>query len=158
MSDFILLCGIPGSGKTTMGKAAEEFGDFYKLVSSDDIRETLWGDASDQRNPKEVFRIMKEKTILELLAGHNVIYDATNIKRKDREAILSEVKLWVYGVQTYCFIFDVPVETCIAHNHMRERQVPDEVIYRMAAHMQRPEYNEGWDYICNIKPLERENK
>ena len=155
MADFVLLCGIPGCGKTYFGKIAEE-SDSYKLVSSDDIREALWGDASIQKNPKVVFSEMAARTLQALSEGYNVIYDATNIRRRDRLLILKKVKKLKPTVGTYCLIFNVPVEKCLERNRARQRQVPDEVILRMAAHMERPEYNEGWDYICNLKLQEEE--
>ena len=155
MADFILLCGIPGCGKTYFGKIVEE-NEGFRLVSSDDIRETLWGDASDQRNPKRVFSEMAARTLDALSEGYNVIYDATNIKRKDRLSILNKVKELNPTIETYCLIFNIPVEKCLERNHARQRKVSDEVILRMAARMQIPEYDEGWDYICDLKLKEED--
>lgn len=52
MTDFVLLCAVPGAGKTYFGKVAEESGE-YKLVSSDDIREALWGRCKHTEESKE---------------------------------------------------------------------------------------------------------
>ena len=155
MTDFVLLCAVPGAGKTYFAKVAEESGE-YKLVSSDDIREALWGDASIQKNLKRVFSEMEARTIANLQEGYNVIYDATNIKRKDRLSILNKVKELCPSVGTYCLRFDVPLDECIRRAAARERKVSADVIYRMAERFEEPQYDEGWDYICTVRPIEEE--
>ena len=85
---LIILCGIPGSGKTAYGqKWVEENSGLH--LSSDAIRKELYGDESTQGNPHEVFSLMQKRAIEALNNGSNVVYDATNITRKDRSGIIA---------------------------------------------------------------------
>ena len=52
---LIILCGIPGSGKTTYAKKYIENNANTIHLSSDAIRKELYGDESVQGNPGEVF-------------------------------------------------------------------------------------------------------
>ena len=146
MADFILFCGVPGSGKTYLGRAAADTGECV-LISSDDIREILWGDANDQRNPKRVFEEMEKLTLGLLTRGYNVIYDATNLKRENRTKILNKVKELNPLIDTSCIVFDIPLNVCIQRAAARERVVPEKVIRRMYKTMEKPTYDEGWDII-----------
>ena len=79
---LIVMCGAPGSGKSTVAEAvAEDFG--FVIVCPDDIREELFGDASDQSQGWRVFQIAYERMRDGLLTDDvsGVIFDATNCKR-----------------------------------------------------------------------------
>ena len=80
---FVMLCGIPGSGKSTY---AEQFNrlshNSYMILSSDKIREELLGSAEDQSNNALIFKTMHERALMALDKGINVIYDATNMTPK----------------------------------------------------------------------------
>lgn len=86
---LILLVGIPGSGKTTYAeKYIKEHPDTVHL-SSDKIRAELWGDEGIQGDNNEVFSLMQTRAIEALNNGHSVVYDCTNVTRKDRSCIIS---------------------------------------------------------------------
>lgn len=145
MPDLYYLVGAPASGKSTYAKELQKEG--IKLVSSDDIRETLWGDASIQKNPKEVFKQMEILTHLYLAQEESVVYDATNISAARRKEFVKLVKSWNLDVDLYCLYFDIPIEVCIERNEERERKVPTYVIEKMFKNMEEPTYDEGWDSI-----------
>lgn len=145
MPDLYYLVGAPASGKSTYAKELQKEG--IKLVSSDDIRETLWGDASIQKNPKEVFKQMEILTHLYLVQEENVVYDATNISAARRKEFVKLVKSWNLDVDLYCLYLDIPMEVCIERNEKRERTVSVRVIKRMFEQMEEPTYDEGWDFI-----------
>lgn len=91
-----LTVGPSGAGKTTF--LANEKS--YKVVSSDDVREELTGNRLDQTQNHKVFRILHELVRTRIHAGLDVIVDATNIKRKDRLAVVNlalggPVEYWV---------------------------------------------------------------
>lgn len=144
---LILLCGIPGSGKTTY---AEKMKNSYTYhLSSDAIRKELYGDENIQGNPSDVFALMQDRTIMLLNNGFDIIYDATNITRKDRASIIAKCPRFA---QIECHIIWAPIETCIERDAARERTVGKEVIDRMLKRFQAPYYDEGIDKIRVIFP------
>ena len=146
---LILLVGIPGSGKTTYAeKYIEVCGNVIHL-SSDKIRAELWGSEATQGDNNEVFSLMQSRAIEALNNGHNVIYDATNITRKDRSYIIS---LCPKFVKIECHIVWAPIETCIERDAARKRTVGKEVIDKMLKRFQAPYYDEGIDEIKVIIP------
>lgn len=142
-----LLCGIPGSGKTTY---AEKMRNSYTYhLSSDSIRKELYGDERIQSNPADVFALMQDRAIMLLNNGFDVIYDATNITRKDRASILTKCPKFV---QVECHIIWAPIEICIERDAARKRTVGKEVIDRMLKRFQAPYYDEGIDRIKVVLP------
>lgn len=155
---FYMLIGIPGSGKSTWANEEQfKYDKMFRILSSDLIREELFGDASSQQNNSKVFEIMNSRTIDFLGHGCNVCYDATNINRKSRKTILKKIKekfkdsVEIIGV---CFITDR--ETCFKNNQNRERKVPDYVIDKMIRNFEIPFLGEGFSDIIFIDNSEHE--
>ena len=143
---LILLVGIPGSGKTTYAETYNRVRPNIHL-SSDLIRKELWGNEATQGDNNEVFSLMQSRAIEALNNGKTVVYDATNITRKDRSYIIS---LCPKFVKIECHIIWAPIETCIERDAARERTVGKEVINRMLKRFQAPWYDEGIDKIVTI--------
>lgn len=146
---LILLVGPPGSGKTTYAEKylAEHSNTVY--LSSDKIRKELWGDEGTQGDNNEVFYRMQTRAINSLNFGSDVIYDATNITRKDRSYIIS---LCPKFVKIEAHIIWAPIETCIERDADRKRTVGKEIIDKMLKRFQAPYYDEGIDEIKVILP------
>ena len=146
---LILLVGIPGSGKTTYaGKYIKENYNTIHL-SSDLIRKELWGSEATQGDNNEVFSLMQSRAIDALNNGQSVVYDATNITRKDRSYIIA---LCPKFVKIECHIIWAPIDTCIERDTARDRTVGKEVIDRMLKRFQPVYYDEGIDDIKIIRP------
>ena len=143
MVNFIMLVGLPGSGKSHLAE-------FYKnqdfaIYSSDDIREELSGDVNRQDINSEVFKILHKRVKDSLKDGMSCLYDATNIIYKRRKAFLEELKN-IECVKT-CIVVATPYEVCLEQNQQRERKVPNGVIERMYRNFDVPYWYEGWDDI-----------
>jgi predicted kinase len=149
-----LLVGVPGSGKTTYAKNYIEKNPAIHL-SSDTIRKELYGDESIQGNPAEVFSLMQERAISALYYGCNVLYDATNITRKDRASIIGICPKFT---KVEAHIVWAPIETCIERDIKRERTVGKAVIDKMLKRFQAPYYDEGIDEIKVIMPDKFDSK
>lgn len=145
MINFYLLCGLPASGKTYW--AREKAKPYDTIISSDSIREELYGDPSIQDDPSQVFNIMFQRTRAALKAGRNVFYDATNIKSKYRINLLKSLKRLFPDVFYTCAIMATPIDVCHERNGERERSVPTYVIDRMLRQFEVPYEGEGWDKI-----------
>lgn len=146
----ILLVGVPGSGKSTY--AQNYIPDYPKQaihLSSDSIRAELYGNESIQGNPAEVFSLMQKRAVEALNNGYDVLYDATNITRKDRACIISICPKFA---KIEAHIIWAPIDECIKRDSCRDRTVGKEVIDRMLKRFQAPYYDEGIDEIKIVKP------
>ena len=145
-TEFIMLVGLPGAGKSAFAELAEYQG--YHVHSSDKIREELLGNANIQTNNAEVFAELHKRVKTDLQNNVSCVYDATNMSMKRRKAFLDEIKK--YDCKKTCILFVVPVEECKRRNQNRENKVPDEVFDKMLKQFQCPWYYEGWDKITVI--------
>ena len=139
-----ILIGLPGSGKSTYAIEKHKANRNSVYLSSDNIREELYGNESVQGSPAEVFTLMQSRAIEALKNGIDVFYDATNLTRKDRSGILVATPRYVYKQATVVF---APYEMCVERDVARERSVGKEVIDRMIRRFQPPFYDEGFDLI-----------
>ena len=156
MPKFIMLVGLPAVGKDTWIEKYKEFHPDIIAHSSDDIREELYGNANCQKDPSLVFKIMYARTLSDLRGGRDIIYNATNIKYKDRKSILSQVKQ-IKDVECICKILIAPVEVCKERNAKRERKVPDFVYDKMLRAWQTPCEWEGFDKIEVVYTAKKDN-
>lgn len=143
---FLCLCGLSGSGKTTYAYYMKNtFLEPVEVVSSDSIREELYGDESIQGDANKVFRIMLTRTKQYLGEGKSVIYDATNLSDRRRINLLKELKK--YDCAKLCHVLIVDPCECSKNQKLRSRVVSDEVIYRQVQQFRPPHLSEGWDGI-----------
>lgn len=143
---FQMLVGISGSGKSTYAHYMKNtFLEPVEIVSSDSIREELYGDESIQGDANKVFRIMLARTKQYLGEGKSVIYDATNLSDRRRINLLKELK--EYDCAKLCHVLIVDPRECSNNQKLRSRMVSDEVIYRQVQQFRPPHISEGWDGI-----------
>lgn len=141
---FVMMCGLPGSGKTTYAHELAEINGAV-VYSSDVIRAELFGDENNQSNNDEVFKVLHDRIKQSLRNGVSAIYDATNISSKRRRAFLMELKN--ISCWKHCYIAATKFKDCLEANDSRGRTVPYEVIKRMYMNWNTPYYFEGWDLI-----------
>lgn len=145
-----VMVGLSGSGKTTLANKISQHNVLdFEIISSDDIREEICGDMSDQSRNSEVFEIFHKRIKENLLLKRNVIADATNLTKWSRSNILKLVKDIPCFVA--CIIVQKDVENCIKDNNKREKPVPEEVIRNQYKKFETPLYEEGFDYIVYLK-------
>ena len=146
---LILLVGPPGAGKTTYAEKYISQNDNTVYLSSDEIRKERWGIEAIQGNNNEIFGRMQAMAVDGLNSGYDVIYDATNMTRKDRAGIIS---VCPKVAKIECHIIWATIETCIKRDSARRRTVGKEVIDRMLKRFHAPYYDEGIDEIKVILP------
>ncbi len=149
---MIILCGLPGSGKTAYAntikikKTPESiFCSYPNVHSSDMIRLELHGDQSVQSDTDKVFNLLHSRIKNDLRKGKDVVYDATNIKSKYRVNFLNTIN--DIKCQKICIVFVTEYAECLQSNRNRKTRVPDEVINRMYMNYTPPHYGEGFDKI-----------
>lgn len=156
MAKLLMMVGISGSGKSTIAQALSQGG--ATIVSSDAIREELWGDANNQQSPGVVFDAMNRKTKELLKNGEDVIYDATNLNLKRRQSLLHQLRSAISNLTTECHLVVAEPQRCIDNQLLRERQVPEYAVKRQLASFQMPDMTEGWtEPIVIHNPFYRDN-
>lgn len=136
MTNIYLLCGIPGSGKSTW--ALEEFRKIEgkkALISRDVIRYALLEEHDDYfAKEEDVFRnfIRDINEKIDADMDYTIFVDATHINEASRNRVLDRLHLG--GCRLFAVNFLTPVEECIERNRQRKgrSRVPDHAIYRMA--------------------------
>ncbi len=141
----VLSIGLPGSGKSTWFKRHS-----ILPLSSDMVRILLFDDVTEQRYQDLVFSTLRSMLRARLLAKRPWNYvDATNLSPHERR---SWVKLaHDFGYEAHAVFFDVPPEVCIERNHRRERNVPEDVMRRMAGKLRPPKFEEGFAKITVVR-------
>jgi predicted kinase len=148
----VLSIGLPGSGKSTWFKR-------HNIVplSSDMVRMLLFDDVTEQRFQDLVFSTLRSMLRARLLARRPSNYlDATNLSAHERRA-------WIklahdFGYEAHAVFFDVPPEVCMERNQRRERNVPEDVMQRMAQKLRPPKFEEGFAKITVVRLKKKEGK
>ena len=148
----VLAIGLPGSGKSTWFKRHN-----ILPLSSDMVRILLFDDVTEQRYQDLVFSTLRSMLRARLLAKRSWNYvDATNLSPHERR---SWVKLAQdFGYEAHAVFFDVPPEVCIERNRRRERNVPEDVMLRMASKLRPPKFEEGFAKITVVRLKRKEGE
>ena len=150
-----LLCGIPGSGKSTwISKNKEFFNGSVNVVSRDKIRFALLDDGEDyfsRENDVWANFIKEAKTSLKLY--ENTILDATHLSPASRKKVLNALREDLKDITSINAIaFTCGVEVAIKRNAHREGRafVPISCIRRMDAQFIFPTKEEGFNNIIEV--------
>lgn len=143
MNKLILLCGIPGSGKSTWAKEhANPIFDEY--ISRDEIRFELVKEGEPYfSREEEVFKTFCARISMALRSGATVWADATHLNMRSRLKLLYNLKAKPDVIEIVWMNTDF--ETAVARNENRKgtrAYVPPEVIKKMFISMAPPEFQE----------------
>lgn len=148
MPKLIACFGIPGSGKTTWALEYLNSNPLTVRICADDIRKEITGSISDMSQDKFVWQQVRYRVNYALNNGHEVILDATNVKRANRNAI---IKLLPAGTEVVFKVFEIDPETAKERikqdllNKVDRSRVPNEVVDRMYQ-----------DFLENIDEIKRD--
>lgn len=149
MPNLILVCGLPGSGKSTFLSTQVKNQNNCKVISRDEIRFSLLQEGEPYFSHEEdVYKIFWLQINESLSNGYNTYVDQTSLTPESRQYLLKHI------TEKYelCNIvwFNIPTKVCIERNENRKgtkAYVPKGVIRRMAIQMIPPSYKENFDNI-----------
>lgn len=141
---FIMMCGLPGSGKSTYAKKISKKYN-ATIHSSDALRKELTGDINNQNNNELVFQTLQKRIKEDLKNGKNCIYDACQITRKNRMSFLQQLNK--IPCKKICILMATVYWECLARNQKRERTISDHIIKNMYMRFDPPYWYEGWNDI-----------
>lgn len=151
------LIGLPGSGKSTFAHRLKEMVADAVVVSTDRVRQRLYGDESIQGNWAEIEQEVVRQIQLAIASRKPVIYDATNVRRDWRIDMLTRIEagLTIDQPEVYwvAWHLQTPIDLCKQWNQKRDRQVPDEVIDQYAELLNQfpPDKEEGFMQIYQVR-------
>jgi len=143
MNKFVMLVGLPASGKSTLTEEYEEEG--YKVHSSDALRVELYGNLEGKNSTANIFDKLHKRIISDLKNGENVVYDATNLISKRRRGFLQQIKK--LPCEKIAVVVATPYNDCIDRDRWREKKVGSDIIQRMYKSFQIPCKQEGFDDV-----------
>lgn len=120
----VILVGAAGAGKSTF--AARHFPP-DAVLSSDQLRAAIAGDAADQSATRRAFTLLHRALDRRLAAGLLTVVDATNVTAAARRTIRRTAAR--HGVPVVAIVLDLPEAVVRERNAARStRVVPDEVV------------------------------
>ena len=100
MPKLYVMCGISGSGKSTYAKSIQSSAQNRTIIiSTDELRAMLYGDASDQTDPELIFNMAYSMIQMLLERNYDVIFDAMNLK------IVVNMRVTYLKLLIICMIF-----------------------------------------------------
>lgn len=134
MLTLYVMCGVPGSGKSTCSKQmAEEHG--LTHISYDELR---------CRHQSEFIR----PAVAALRDGNNTIMDSTNLRISERKNILQAVA--DISCKKVVVFMNTSLQECLYRNAHREARLSEIAVEGMHRIMQKPTLDEGWDEILVV--------
>jgi protein phosphatase len=147
----VVLVGAAGAGKSTF--AARHFPP-DAVLSSDQLRAAISGDAADQSATRRAFTLLHRALDRRLAAGLLTVVDATNVTAAARRTIRRAAAR--HRVPVVAIVLDLPEDVVRERNAARsERVVPDDVVTRLlgqlAASMSGPLPAEGFARVFRLQ-------
>ena len=146
--ELIVLCGLPGSGKSTYAK--KKWSNSHVIICADEFRKVYTGKDFDL-SAEHMIHLMVSTTVEVLLKrSMPVVIDMTSLTTKSRLKWIDLARKC--GAPVRCVWMDVATSVCLERNARRERKVPAHVIDGMASRFKPPSgpNNEGFDLIARV--------
>lgn len=121
MATLFLICGLPGSGKTTLAKQIEREHNALRLTP-DEWMHRLFGDGFNEEARQRVETIQWETAERALKAGMNVVLDFGFWGREERDGF--RAKAAAVGAKTVLHFLDVPLDELKRRLALRNANLP----------------------------------
>lgn len=146
------LIGVPGAGKSTFAQFISQTGN-YQIISTDTIRQQLYGDEIIQGNWLEIEGEVIKQIEISINKSIPIIYDATNTQRAWRMDFLNKIQGKINGIEWLGWWLNLEIRIAKKWNNQRPRTVPDTIIEKMSEWLKifPPHVAEGFIHIYEIK-------
>lgn len=148
---LIMMCGIPGCGKSTYAKEVLlKVHPEWKYVSRDEIRYEYVSDQAHYFDHEaDVYKEFCNRISMHLINNDTVIADATHLTINSRKKLI--YNLDICPTKVYVAVMLTPFEVCLARNSQRQgiTRVPDASMYKMRNQFKKPDIRFE-DYIDQI--------
>lgn len=134
-----ILCGIPGSGKTTLARKLSKKHNAH-VISGDDISDELFGGDPSRKSWGPIWDRLAE--LIEENCHRNIIIDGVHASKGYRAETATLLRSYGYR-DIELVVLDVALSKALWQNTQRERQVEEWVIRAMHAELQR-----GLETVC----------
>jgi predicted kinase len=156
--DVVLVCGLPGAGKSHFCRS--RFQDSGRLrVNRKEIRGLLyemlsfgrkWSEADFNSSDEFLVKHVERKIIEHLLQNRKkVLIDNTSVSASSRKSYLGIAQGMRKSIGL--IFLDVPAGICLEQNRRREDPVPEMVISNLAAALDPPRPEEGFQELLVLK-------
>jgi predicted kinase len=155
--DVILVCGLPGSGKSHFASA--NFAGTDRLrVNRKELRRLLfemthfgrkWTESEFASSDEFLVSHVERKIIEHFLQNHKrLLVDNTSMSRESRKHYLLIAKQM--GRSIGAIFLDTPVARCLERNRSRDDAMPERVISNLAAEKELPDAAEGYREVLVV--------
>ena len=146
----IMTVGVPGCGKTRFASELSR-ALHCAIVSPDELRETLLGDARNQQFNNLIWKAAKAMVAASIAAGRNVIVDAMYVEPEYRHQDAAYFRS-MGAKKIIAVTFTTSLEICLSRNAQRARQVDPIAIEDLHRHLvdHPPILADGFDSILTI--------
>ena len=139
-----LMCGIPGSGKSTHARLmARQFN--ATIICPDDFQKEMTG--KDFYGPIQdlLWATVKMTTRVLIKSGQRVIVDATALSKHRRSEWIRLARECDNAIHVYAHV--TALDVCKENNQNRDRTVPEEVLRRQVGSYIVPSVHEGFNAV-----------
>ncbi len=155
--DIILVCGLPGSGKSHFSKASfKDSG--HKRVNRKEIRGLLyemshfgepWSEELFSETDESIVKHVERKILEHLLQKRQkVLIDNTSVTVSSRKTYINLAKQMNRSIGV--IFLNIPLIKCLQRNRSRQDRIPDTVISNLSATIELPKKEEGFKQVLII--------
>ena len=139
MARMFLMCGHPGSGKSTYARELARKNGF-RYLSIDDMYATFNGDPTSHDNKFDVWMTFFRQIHAAEVAGQDIVVDTNAPTRADRTEFLN----WFSNFEHHLIWVNASEKLCLKNNQHRNRIIPEEQMKNLFCMFEVPSSDENW--------------